>query len=113
MPGLPSASVAKLSFFSAPEFEGYTYKRNRFSGFLSAELEVTTYLSILLGVEVNSNLIADITRFPNYQVYLDTGLKLGLGKNSELSLLIRENPGPEAGTSDFSVMLGLNHRLTL
>ncbi|MCB0324033.1 MAG: DUF3187 family protein [Bdellovibrionales bacterium] len=98
------------AFSSDLEQAGFRFEQHRLGGFFYGEWEAFDTISLLLGVQGGSNYVANIERFPNYQLYLDLGLKIGLGSSSTLELLIRENPAPDQGTTDVTFLLGLTNR---
>ena len=80
----------------------------RYSAFLQLEKPfslASAYLSFLYG----SELVENISNYPRYQVYFDTGAKFDLGDSSRLVFSFRENPAPSNGTSDFAVHAGIEY----
>lgn len=67
--------------------------------------------ALVFGVLVESKLVDNIRRFPNYQVYLDSGVRYALSSSSTLELTVRENPTPDDGTTDFSTLVAIRSQI--
>ncbi len=85
------------------------YKRHHFEGFLGVEYEFSEKLSFNVATYIASDLMESIQMFPEYAIYLDTGLKYEITPKNIFEFLLRENPYPSKGTADFSVIFGVQH----
>jgi hypothetical protein len=99
-------SAIAYSFYGAPDNDQIRYQRHRAYSALHIEYMPYQSLSLLVGLILNSNLVQDIERFPNYQLYLDLGFKFAVSDSIEVEFLIRENPAPDQGSSDITGHLG-------
>ena len=97
---------ANYVFTSDSEVSNISYDHHRAAGFLSAELEFEI-ISLHLGAQIASRLVDDISRFPNYEFYVDSGVTVPLGSRASLEAAVRENPAPSRGTADFTAIAGL------
>lgn len=88
------------SYYSDIERHGLRFQQHRGGGFVGLEWRAFDPVSFFVGLQGGSNLIANLERFPDYQVYLDLGGKISLGSGFVLELLLRENPAPDQGTTD-------------
>lgn len=100
-------------FFEDTKREELEFERHRAQGYVYLEWAIAEKVSLLLGASLASDLIANISRFPDYQMYLDIGGYIELSPSAELELLVRENPTPDTGTADYTMMLGLRHQFSL
>lgn len=96
------------TFIGDQETENLHFNRHRISGFTHFEARVWKKISFLVGLHASSSLIKDVRRFPNYQLYLDTGGKIELSDSLMLELLVRENPDPAEGTADVTFLVGIS-----
>ena len=91
--------------------QSIVYQRFRGSGFFYLEYLVPDIFgtswtaSFLTGLHGSSNLVENVSRFPNYLLYFDVACKLKSENLGTLEFLIRENPGPQDGTTDFTTLL--------
>ncbi len=99
------------SYFSDDEQSGITFTGHSANGFIGAEYEVSTHLSVICALSGGTSLVESIRMFPDYETYLDTGLKYQLTDGYEVELLIRENPAPSRGTTDFTFAFGVMRKL--
>ena len=99
------------SYASDSSEHGFGFEQNRFAGAVSLEWEWCDSSSLILGVTVLNQLLDNVRHFPNYQIYLDTGIVFDISAHSTLELVLRENPAPDQGTADVSLMLGIEYRL--
>ncbi len=95
-------------YFVDSEINNLHYEQKQYGGFLELEYALNEKFSLNLGLIAASSLLDSVNLFPNYQLYLDTGLKYCLNKNLILQALIRENPSPGDGTTDITGALGLS-----
>ncbi len=93
--------------------ENLVFESHRAYGYLYLEWAVTRRISLVLGGSIASDLIQNLSRFPEYQSYLDMGGFIELSPQTELEILVRENPTPDTATADYSMMLALRHRFSL
>ena len=69
-------------------------------------------MSAYLGLNFGGALLKNVERFPDYQIYLDVGLKAKVSDKTLFSLLMRENPAPGQATTDIEFQLGLAYLFT-
>lgn len=100
---------ASYIFLADDSHSGVKYQQHQASGFGTLELPITPALSIIATAVMSSPTIKSIRRFPDYSIYLDTGLKWALSENWQVEALVRENPSPRFGTTDVTVLLGLEY----
>ncbi len=99
-------SGLSYTYLSNTQYEEIRYRKHRTEGFLSLEAAFRV-MSGFLQLTAASSLIDNIERFPDYQVYFDSGFAISLGSFCDVQFLIRENPAPDHGTADFTVFVGL------
>ena len=91
--------------------QGLRYQSNHFAGFSTFEYLLSDSWGASLGLVAYSALLKDVEYHPNYSLYLDFGLKHKLSDMHALELLLRENPGPDEGTTDVTFYFGLKSKL--
>ena len=101
------------SWYQNKVYNDISYEAFRYGADIGVECPITKTYSLLFNISGSSNYTSDIVNFPKYQIYADMGLKYDLSVSSQLEILIRENPAPDTGSSDFSFLLGLKSRLTI
>ncbi len=97
-------------FYGDPAEEGLRYKRHRGAGFMAVEYEALSFLSVIFTFQAATNYIDNVPRFPDYETYLDFGLKTDITKNCVIEGAVRENPEPDQGTTDITFYLALQKR---
>lgn len=76
--------------------------------YLGAEADlIPGSLSLVASALATTEIVENVRRFPIYGVYLDVGLRYWRREGIAYELSVRENPGPDAGTTDISILLGL------
>lgn len=98
---------AQYIFYQDVSEQALRYERHHFGGFLHSEVELYDELSFHLGLLLESALLENVSRFPDYSFYLDTGFTYELSESLLLELLVRENPSPRYGTTDYTMAFGL------
>lgn len=97
-----------LYFFDS-EMQNLSYEQKQYGGYLALEYSWNANLSLNIALIGASSLLDSVSQFPNYQIYLDTGVKYRFNHTCISQFLIRENPSPGDGTTDFTVSLGLTY----
>jgi hypothetical protein len=82
---------------------GIEYERVHYGAFFSSTIPVNETFEILLGVMYRSGMVRDVSGFPGYAMYLDTGVRINYFKDSPVEIVLRENPVPGKGTADVSI----------
>ncbi len=98
---------AAYYYYSDIEVDGLRLARHNASASLSAEYELTPNLSAIVGSTYYSNMVKDVQRFPDYALYLDTGLTYLTGTRTRIDALLRENLSPRLGSTDVTFHLGV------
>ncbi|MFN8389172.1 MAG: DUF3187 family protein [Bdellovibrionota bacterium] len=80
---------------------------NVVQGFVGAAYSISQRSSLYLGVDAASAMIVDALEYPDYQLYLDFGGRIGITDRTQVVLGFRENPTPSEGTTDITFEVGL------
>lgn len=95
------------------KYQDLEYERFRYGGSANIEFTLSSQCALIFGFTYGSNLTSDISKFPDYQLYTDLALKYGITESTEFEFMIRENPAPDRGSSDFSFLISLNSNVNL
>lgn len=91
--------------------QGAEFPAAIFAGYLGADFPLwSERLRLAVTSLVTSALVDNIERFPNYGVYLDVGVRFHYSERTTYEFLVRENPGPDNGTTDVSFLLAAAFR---
>ncbi|GEM_PF-5543976 len=96
-------------YYSAPEVNGFSYRQHQFAASNSLEYRFNSSISVNAGIIYYSALLENVARFPDFSLYVDTGIKYQMSKGWRLEALVRENPAPRKGTTDVTLLLGINY----
>ncbi len=86
---------------------GVDYRPVHGEGFVSIEYIYGPALSLIVGAHAATRIVDGIAGHPGSAAYLDTGLKTEF-YGLEWELLFRENISSGSGSTDFTMMLGVN-----
>lgn len=100
-------------YLTDPEVAGLTFRQNQFEGFIQAEYQFWERYSFNLGVSSSSKRLKSAKDFPSSALYIDTGIKYAISPESNLEILVRENPYPRETTTDFTFLLGYDSHWSL
>lgn len=93
--------------FIGDDFEqGVKFKHHQGFAFLTLEYDLYESLGLIVTYSGYTSAIDELKKFPDYQTYLDFGVKAGAFDNSTFEIAVRENPFPTHGTADISLILG-------
>jgi hypothetical protein len=95
------------TWFSEPEVDGVRYEEIRASGFLVVEWRPAPTWSLLVELNASSNLVTNISLYPELQTYVNIGAKLDLSRCWQLELGFTENIVDQQSTTDFGAFAGL------
>jgi hypothetical protein len=76
--------------------------------FAGAQYQWNPKIQLLATLYGSTKAVSGVINHPNYALYLDLGARVLLTEATALEAILRENPGPGAGTVDVSFHLGLS-----
>ena len=88
-------------------FAGIEYVHVSPQLFAQAAFLCTDSLALHLGVYGRGPLLKNLTGFPDYVMYLDTGVSYRISDQTRIEFLVRENPVGSKGTPDISGLVGV------
>jgi hypothetical protein len=94
-----------LLFYGDRTLGGLSYDTWHGEGFLSAEIELWSHVEVLLGLYGGQQSVNNVEGLPAGFLYLDTGLRVGLGGGQSVVFLVRENPYPSGQSADVTAVL--------
>ena len=90
---------------------GVDFPSTILAGYLGADFPLwSESLSAALTALVTSELVENVARYAEYGVYFDAGIRYRPGTRATYEFLVRENPGPDNGTTDVSFLFGVSYR---
>lgn len=95
-------------YFADNSLDELEYVSEHWNGFVNIEYKLVSGMSILADALVESALLKNVPQYPDYQVYVDLGLRFPLTENIKLDLSFRENPFQEDSTTDFTLFAALH-----
>lgn len=104
-----TAGLSYAYFFDST-LSGIRYSRNHYGAFAGVEYQLTDSFSAVLDVLAESALVDNIAEYPDYQTYLDAGVRWWTTDSVGLEFFFREDPAPEDGTTDFTLFGALRLR---
>ena len=94
-----------LLYYGDRTLGGLSYDRWHGEAFLSAEIELWSHVEVLLGLYGGQQSLNNVEGLPAGFLYLDTGLRVGLGGGQSVVFLVRENPYPSEESADVTAVL--------
>ncbi len=99
------------TWWSEDELDGVRYEPVRGAAFVAFEYQFARTWSGIVQLEYSTNLVTNVEKYRELQLYLNVGAKIDLSRSWELELGVVENLADQQTTVDFGVQVGLVGRL--
>lgn len=104
-------SGAALIYYTDTEINNLEFPSFQYAGFLGVRAPINPEFALYLGGHLASILLDDVNGYPDYQTYVDLGVRTRVTNRLVLDTALRENVLHSQGTTDITLMIGLTYSL--
>lgn len=102
-------SGAALLYYTDNEINNLRFPSFQYAGFLGVRVPLNSEFALYLGGHLASILLDDVSGYPDYQTYVDFGVRTRVTKRLVLDTALRENVLHSQGTTDITLMVGVTY----
>ncbi len=104
-------SGAALLYYTDNEINNLKFPSFQYAGFLGVRVPINSEFALYLGGHLASILLDDVNGYPDYQTYVDFGVRSRVTSRLVLDTALRENVLHSQGTTDITLMVGVTYLL--
>ena len=102
-------SGAALLYYTDTEINNLEFPSFQYAGFLGMRVPINSEFALYLGGHLASILLDDVNGYPDYQTYVDFGVRTRVTSRLVLDTALRENVLHSQGTTDITLMVGVTY----